>query len=134
MAKKCRRKRWRTSLLRLAGGRGSGPRSTARPRRTGSPPRSMLVRCSRRPSFKRIEPVAANALATLNALAPGRVVFGISTGYTGRRTMGLGPVPLARLEKYVEVVEGLLNGKTVEWSEEGGPHKIRFLNPDLRLI
>ena len=36
----------------------------------------------------RIAPVAANALATLNALAPGRVVFGASTGYTGRRTMG----------------------------------------------
>jgi 5,10-methylenetetrahydromethanopterin reductase len=82
----------------------------------------------------RIAPVAANALATLNALAPGRVVFGVSTGYTGRRTMGLGPVPLARLEKYVEVVEGLLAGKTVEWSEEGGTHKIRFLNPELGLI
>jgi alkanesulfonate monooxygenase SsuD/methylene tetrahydromethanopterin reductase-like flavin-dependent oxidoreductase (luciferase family) len=82
----------------------------------------------------RIAPVAANALATLNSLAPGRVVFGVSTGYTGRRTMGLGPVSLARLEKYVEVVEGLLKGKTVEWSEEGGTHKIRFLNPDLGLI
>src|ERR1700685_1385217 len=82
----------------------------------------------------RIAPVAANALATLNALAPGRVVFGISTGYTGRRTMGLGPVPLARLEKYVEVVDGLLKGRTVDWSEEGGTHKIRFLNPDLGLI
>ena len=83
----------------------------------------------------RIAPVAANALATLNALAPGRVVFGISTGYTTRRTMGLGAVPLARLEKYVEVVEGLLQGKTVEWSEEGATrHKIRFLNPELGLI
>ena len=75
----------------------------------------------------RIAPVAANALATLNALAPGRIVFGVSTGYTGRRTMGLGQIPLARLEKYVEVVEGLLAGKTVEWSEESGPHKIQIL-------
>jgi 5,10-methylenetetrahydromethanopterin reductase len=82
----------------------------------------------------RIAPVAANALATLNALAPGRVVFGASTGYTGRRTMGLGPVTLARLETYVRAVESLLRGKTVEWSEEGGTHKIRFLNPDLGLI
>ena len=48
--------------------------------------------------------------------------------------MGLGPVPLARMEKYIEVVEGLLKGKTVEWSEEGGTHKIRFLNPELGLI
>src|SRR4249919_1459657 len=47
----------------------------------------------------RIAPVAANALATLNALAPGRIDFGVSTGYTGRRTMGLGPVPLAKMEK-----------------------------------
>src|SRR5271170_2582938 len=76
----------------------------------------------------RIAPVA------LNALAPGRVVFGVSTGYTGRRTMGLGPVKLARMEKYVEVVEGLLKGKTVEWSEEGASHKVRFLNPELGLI
>jgi len=82
----------------------------------------------------RIAPVAANALATLNALAPGRIIFGVSTGYTGRRTMGLGPVPLARMEKYIEVVEGLLKGKTVKWSEEGGSHKIRFLNPELGLI
>jgi 5,10-methylenetetrahydromethanopterin reductase len=82
----------------------------------------------------RLAPVAANALATLNALAPGRIIFGTSTGYTGRRTMGLGPVTLARLESYVHVVESLLQGKTVEWSEEGGTHKIRFLNPDLGLI
>jgi 5,10-methylenetetrahydromethanopterin reductase len=82
----------------------------------------------------RIAPVAANALATLNALAPGRVVFGVSTGYTGRRTMGLGPVKLARMEEYVKVVEGMLKGKTVEWSGEGGTHKVRFLNPELGLI
>src|ERR1700685_25600 len=70
----------------------------------------------------RIAPVAANALATLNALAPGRIVFGVSTGYTGRRTMGLGQIPLPPLGKYVRVVEGLLRGETVEWSEEGGTH------------
>ena len=82
----------------------------------------------------RIAPVAASGLASLNALAPGRVVFGASTGYTARRTLGLGPVTLARLEKYVQVVEGLLAGKTVEWDEEGGTHKMRFLNPELELI
>src|SRR5262249_9372969 len=42
----------------------------------------------------RIAPVAASALASLNALAPGRVDFGISTGFTARRAMGLGPVKL----------------------------------------
>lgn len=33
-------------------------------------------------------PVAASGLATLNALAPGRVCFGVSTGFTGRRRYG----------------------------------------------
>src|SRR3990172_12969824 len=54
----------------------------------------------------RIAPVAACGLASLNALAPGRIVFGASTGFTARRTLGLGPVTLARLEDYVRVVEG----------------------------
>ena len=48
--------------------------------------------------------------------------------------MGLPGVRLARLEAYIRVVQGLLQGETVEWSEEGGTHKIRFLNPELGLI
>ena len=47
----------------------------------------------------RIAPVAANAFASLNRLAPGRIVCGISTGFTGRRTMGLGAVKLADMEE-----------------------------------
>ena len=82
----------------------------------------------------RIAPVAASGLATLNALAPGRIGFGISTGFTGRRTMGLKPVTFARMLKYIEVVQGLLAGEIVEWEEEGGTHKIRFLRSDLDLI
>lgn len=82
----------------------------------------------------RIAPVAASGLATLNALAPGRIGFGVSTGFTGRRTLGLKPITLARMSKYIEVVQGLLAGKMVEWDEEGAGHKIRFLNPELKLI
>ncbi|HKT54950.1 MAG TPA: LLM class flavin-dependent oxidoreductase, partial [Caulobacteraceae bacterium] len=82
----------------------------------------------------RSAPVAASGLATLNALAPGRIVFGVSTGFTGRNTMGLKPLTLARMKRYIEVVRGLLAGETVEWDEEGGTHKIRFLNPDAGLI
>jgi 5,10-methylenetetrahydromethanopterin reductase len=82
----------------------------------------------------RIAPVAASGLATLNALAPGRIGFGVSSGFSARRTMGLKPVTLARMSKYIEVVQGLLAGETVEWDEEGGTRKIRFLNPELGLI
>lgn len=82
----------------------------------------------------RIEPVTANALATLNKLAPGRIDFGVGTGFTGRRTMGLKAIPLARLKAYVERVRRLVLGDTVSWPCEGGEHEIAFLNPELGLI
>ena len=82
----------------------------------------------------RIEPVTANAFATLAKLAPGRIHFGVGTGFTGRRTMGLGALPLARMKTYVERVQSLLRGETLEWDFEGKLRKIRFLNPDFGLI
>jgi 5,10-methylenetetrahydromethanopterin reductase len=83
----------------------------------------------------RIAPVAASGLASLNALAPGRIDFGVGTGFTARRTLGLPAVKLADLEAYVRVVEALLRGETVDFQEPGHePHKIRFLNPEIGLI
>jgi len=82
----------------------------------------------------RIEPVTANALATLNRIAPGRIDFGVGTGFTGRRTMGLRAIPLDRLKAYVERVQKLVLGETVSWPYEGERHEIGFLNPDLGLI
>src|SRR5438874_12974378 len=79
----------------------------------------------------RIAPVAASALASLNALAPGRIDFGVSTGFTARRTLGVGPVKLADLEEYVRVVRGLLAGETVEWTYEGKQRKVAFMDPDM---
>lgn len=82
----------------------------------------------------RIAPVAANALASLNKLAPGRIVFGISTGFTGRRTMGLGAVKLADMEEYIRIVQALWRGETIEMEIEGKRRLIRLLNPELGLI
>src|SRR2546430_3337977 len=82
----------------------------------------------------RIAPVAANALASLNRLAPGRIVFGVSTGFTARNTMGLGPMKLAELREDVRVLRALLRGETVEWAFEGARRKIRFLNPEAGLV
>ena len=79
----------------------------------------------------RIAPVAASALASLNALAPGRIDFGISTGFTARRTMGLRPVTLEDMKAYIGIVQRLLAGDTLEWTFEGKRRKIRFLNPEL---
>ncbi|MDP6563665.1 MAG: LLM class flavin-dependent oxidoreductase [Alphaproteobacteria bacterium] len=82
----------------------------------------------------RIAPVTANALASLNQLAPGRIDFGVGTGFTGRRAMGLGAIKLADMAEYIRIVRGLLDGDLLEAEFEGQQRKIKFLNPELGLI
>ncbi len=82
----------------------------------------------------RIAPVAANALASINKLAPNRIRFGVGTGFTGRRTMGQSAMKLRDMESYINDVQGLLAGDIVNWQSEGKEHPIRFLNPDIGLI
>ncbi len=82
----------------------------------------------------RIAPVAASALASLNALAPGRIDFGVSTGFTARRTMGLGPVKLDDMAEYIRIVRGLLAGETLAWTFEGKRRRIRFLSPEIGVV
>src|SRR5205814_5184782 len=82
----------------------------------------------------RIAAVAANAFASLNKLAPGRIDLGIGTGFTRRRAMGLGAVRLADMEEYIRVVMALLRDETVEAEVEGKKRLIRLLNPELGLI
>ncbi len=82
----------------------------------------------------RIAPACANGLASLNKLAPGRIVFGVGTGFTARNTMGLGPMKLSDLREYLRVVNGLLAGEIVEWGFEGQRRKISFLNPEFGMI
>jgi 5,10-methylenetetrahydromethanopterin reductase len=82
----------------------------------------------------RIAPVVASALASLNKLAPGRIDFGVGTGFTGRRAMGLGAMRLADLEAHIQTVYALMREETVDAEIEGHRRKIRFLNPELGLI
>jgi 5,10-methylenetetrahydromethanopterin reductase len=82
----------------------------------------------------RISPVAANALATLNQLAPGRIDFGVGTGFTARRAMGFGAMKVKDMETYIAQVYGLLARETVDFEMEGQKKKIRFLNPELPLF
>ena len=84
--------------------------------------------------FHRTAPVAANALASLNELAPGRIDFGVGVGNTGRRAIGLAPVRLEDLREYVRVVEGLLAAETVEWESEERRRKIAFLAHERGLV
>ena len=82
----------------------------------------------------RIAPVAANALATLNQLAPGRNEFGVGTGIKARPAMGFGAMKVKDMETYIAQVYGLLRRETVEFEMEGQKKKIRFLNPELPLF
>lgn len=82
----------------------------------------------------RLAAVTANAFATLNALAPGRIDFGVGTGFSARRAMGLGAMKLADMEEYIRVVYGLLAGDIVETEVEGARRKIKFLNPEIGLF
>ena len=82
----------------------------------------------------RIAPVTACALASLNRIAPGRIGFGVSTGHTARRAMGLPAITLASMEEYIGVVQRLMEGKTTGWPAEGAVRTIRFLNPEIGLI
>ncbi len=78
----------------------------------------------------RLAAVAATGMASLNQLAPGRIIAGLGTGYTARRTMGLPAHKLADLQEYVRVMKELWAGEIVETEIETIPRKIQFLQPE----
>lgn len=61
-------------------------------------------------------PIAnAAAIATLEALAPGRVAVAVGTGFTGRILLGHRPLTWEVTARYVAALRGLLLGEVVEW-------------------
>jgi 5,10-methylenetetrahydromethanopterin reductase len=59
----------------------------------------------------------AAAIATLAAIAPGRVAVAIGSGFTGRFTLGKRPLRWAVVEEYVTALRALLRGETVQWED-----------------
>ena len=55
-------------------------------------------------------PAAVNAagIATINALAPGRTFFGVGSGNTARRIMGMPPQKIAEFDAYLKTLVPLL--------------------------
>jgi len=68
----------------------------------------------------------AAAIATLAALAPGRLEVAVGSGFTGRMTLGQRPLSWRFVRRYVLALQALLRGEPVEW--EGGI--IRMMHPD----
>ena len=59
--------------------------------------------------------VNAAAIATLAALAPGRVSVAIGAGFTGRYTLGQRAMRWSDVAEYVRVVRALLRGEEATW-------------------
>ena len=75
-----------------------------------------------------IVPVTAAAAATINKLAPGRVIVGIGTGYTGRNTMGLPALKMKEFTTYVSQLKDLLAGNDVLFKEGDRDRWIRLIH------
>jgi alkanesulfonate monooxygenase SsuD/methylene tetrahydromethanopterin reductase-like flavin-dependent oxidoreductase (luciferase family) len=76
----------------------------------------------------RLAPVTAAAAASINKIAPGRVILGLGTGYTGRNTMGLPAVTLEQFAEYALQVKGLLAGEDVLFREGQRERWIRLIH------
>jgi alkanesulfonate monooxygenase SsuD/methylene tetrahydromethanopterin reductase-like flavin-dependent oxidoreductase (luciferase family) len=81
-------------------------------------------------SGTRPAPVNAAGIATINALAPGRTFFGVGSGNTARRVMGLPPQRIAEFEEYLKTLIPLLRGEESEHHFAGEVHPIRHIMPD----
>jgi 5,10-methylenetetrahydromethanopterin reductase len=76
----------------------------------------------------RSAPATASGLASLNALAPGRIICGVGTGNTARRTLGMRPTTAARLENFTVALQDLCAGRSTEYREGDRVRDIRFLH------
>jgi 5,10-methylenetetrahydromethanopterin reductase len=65
----------------------------------------------------------AGAIATLSALAPGRVDVVIGAGFTSQAMVGKGPVRWAEVEEYAVALRALLRGEAIDW--DGGVVALR---------
>ena len=74
----------------------------------------------------RLVPVAANGIATINEIAPGRCFIGVGTGNTAMRMMGQPPARVAAYADYIRGLRALLSGEEVEFTMDGKTFPIRF--------
>lgn len=76
----------------------------------------------------RIPPVTANSIATLNQIAPGRIILGLGAGNSAWRAMGMAPRTLKQLRDEVHVIRALLRGEAVDYQHQNDLRTIRFFH------
>jgi len=74
--------------------------------------------------------VNAAAIATINALAPHRTLFGVGAGNTATRTMGLPPLGVKAFEQYLTQVLPLIRGEEAMMPHGGREIPIKQLMPE----
>jgi len=74
----------------------------------------------------RLAPEAANGIATVNAIAPGRTFAIFGTGNTAMRMLGLRPTSAKGLREYVRVVSAMVSDEEVQYAVGGEAHPVRF--------
>jgi 5,10-methylenetetrahydromethanopterin reductase len=78
----------------------------------------------------RIAPLAANGIATIARLAPGRTFFGVGTGNSAWHLMGQKPIKMAEFGEYLRVVRALLAGEMVDYTINNHTAPIKLLLTD----
>ncbi|GAA1672301.1 hypothetical protein GCM10009745_13870 [Kribbella yunnanensis] len=73
-------------------------------------------------------PAAASGFASLNALAPGRIICGVGTGNSARRTLGMPPTKSAELETFTASLQDLSAGRPISYREGVRVSDIQFLH------
>jgi 5,10-methylenetetrahydromethanopterin reductase len=61
--------------------------------------------------------VTASACAAVQQISGGRFAYGISSGDSALRNIGVRPATVAELDDYVRAVKGLTAGETVRWHD-----------------
>ena len=75
-------------------------------------------------------PNNASGIATVSALAPGRTFFGVGSGNTAMRVMGLPPQRIADFDRYLETIRPLLRGDEAVYHHGDKALPIRHVMPD----
>jgi 5,10-methylenetetrahydromethanopterin reductase len=72
--------------------------------------------------------VAASACAAVQQISGGRFAFGVSSGDSALRNIGVRPATVDEIGEYVQALQALTAGERVDW--HGAPLQLHWLAPD----
>lgn len=73
--------------------------------------------------------VVASSLAALNKLTGGRIVYGIGSGDSALKNIGMRPARVAEVGEFARAVKRLCAGEEITW--DGAPAAVRWANCDV---